>query len=818
MLRPGGPGSRGSGGPGPNRNVSIALAGASSLDPRVPDAEWFGYAFQCVREQCGWRFKKWRSMCPNCTIFNTIVAVVAVETQIIDGPCATTMQGDPATQSNAVTSGAAGASQETVAQTPATSGSGRSTEHLKAFQFQKKSQTIESSKSPTIETQAATQSNGNVVIEPRSKRAREIRAIHHPRLSTGFPELDHFFGGGGPLEGCLAMVAAPPGAGKCLGKGTPVMLHTGEIIPVELVSVGDLLMGPDSRPRTVLSVNHDRGPLFLITPVKGEPWICNDAHVMTLTGTRDQAGQTIDIPLHEHIANCEEKRCKLDRDWKLLRARVSFQRRSIDIDPYLLGIWIGDGHLASPRITNREPEILSYCQQIAKKHGVTVTVTELPKQNTRNIAFRGLSQEHGANPLRVFFSERCVLDGGKHIPSEYIYNDETTRLKLLAGILDTDGMLTHTGSTYILSTVSQHLCNQYLFLARSLGFAAYAKKHVSTIKSIGFSGIYWYICISGDVDRIPCKVARRKANPRRQIKRVNVTGFIVTPIGDGDFYGFQLDVDGRFLLGDFTVTHNSTLLTEVLAAMTSIHGENGLYAAGEEGETDVTLRAREGSGEIEGGVFARWPGSLDRFRVHECTSPEEVIEEIDRHDCRFVVVDSAGSSESDETSSGDNAQITHAAKIYFQRAQARGRHAGKRKCVIFLIMHCTKDGDLAGPNKAVHEASFGVMIEHVDPVTLHPVDELSSTIRLRVYKKSRGSSNKRKCYFDWEDNGRLIPRPLDADGNAMPSLVVQKKPPEKDKKQTDMQPSVPDLNLPATPKRVPPEPSEPPLDSSEATG
>jgi predicted ATP-dependent serine protease len=433
----------------------------------VPDAEWDSYRFRCVREKCGWRYKKWQAMC-GCTIFNTIVEITPIEPSI-DGPCTTTIQQTISETQNA---------QETPA--PTEVAAGRNTDHLKAYQFQKKP-IIEPSKSPTIETQTATPSNGNIAIEPtapRSKRAREIRTVHHPRLSTGFPELDHFFGGGGPLEGCLAMVAAPPGAGK------------------------------------------------------------------------------------------------------------------------------------------------------------------------------------------------------------------------------------------------------------------------------------------------------------------------------------------------------STLLTEVLAAMTSIHGENGLYAAGEEGEAEVALRAREGSGEIDGGVYARWPGSIDRFCIHECTSPEEVVEEIDRSNCLFAVVDSAGSSESDKTSSGDNAQITHAAKIYFQRAQARGPHVGKRKCIIFLIMHCTKDGDLAGPNKAVHEASFGVMIEHVDPVTLHPVEEPSSTIRLRVYKKSRGSSNKRKCYFDWEDSdsGRLIPRSLDADGNAMPSMVVQKKAPEKPEKSAYPQRSVPDLNLPPQPKSAPKDPSETPLDSPDTTG
>lgn len=322
--------------------------------------------------------------------------------------------------------------------------------------------------------------------------------------------------------------------------------------------------------------------------------------------------------------------------------------------------------------------------------------------------------------------------------------------------------------------------------------------------------------MSPDSTQVTIEPSVARSKSARQIKTVHhprlSTGF---PELD-HFFGGGGPLEGCLaMIAAQPGVGKSTLVTEVLAAMTSIHQENGLYAAGEEGEEEVTLRAREGSGEIEGGVFARWPGSIDRFCVHESTSPEEVVEEIDRQNCLFAVVDSAGSSDSDKASAGDGAQVTHAAKIYFQRAQARGPHAGKRKCVIFLIMHCTKDGDLAGPNKAVHEASFGVMIEHVDPLTLHPVDEPSSTVRLRVYKKSRGSSNKRRCYFDWdEDAGRLIPRPMDAKGNPLDSLVAHKKSPEKALKKPSV---IPDLDLKASSTEPSSSPSETALDSSQAS-
>jgi hypothetical protein len=107
-------------------------------------------------------------------------------------------------------------------------------------------------------------------------------------------------------------------------------------------------------------------------------------------------------------------------------------------------------------------------------------------------------------------------------------------------------------------------------LARSLGLAAYAKEKTSTIKTTGFTGVYQRIIISGHLDQIPCKLPRKQAKPRQQVKNVLHTGFVIEPIGEGDYYGFTLDGDGRFLLGDFTVTHNTFALQRI--AMT-LHGK-----------------------------------------------------------------------------------------------------------------------------------------------------------------------------------------------------------------------------------------------------
>ena len=69
------------------------------------------------------------------------------------------------------------------------------------------------------------------------------------------------------------------------------------------------------------------------------------------------------------------------------------------------------------------------------------------------------------------------------------------------------------------------------------------------IKSIGFSGDYFRVTISGDVKRIPTKIKRKKAEKRNQIKNVLNTGFSVKDLGIGDYYGFEIDGDHLYLLG-----------------------------------------------------------------------------------------------------------------------------------------------------------------------------------------------------------------------------------------------------------------------------
>jgi hypothetical protein len=363
----------------------------------------------------------------------------------------------------------------------------------------------------------------------------------------------------------MLILESPQGTDKCLARGTRVLMHDGSSRAVEDVRVGDLLMGPDSEPRRVLETTSGVGPLRRIVPTKGAEWVCNDKHILTVA-LHEKKGYH-DAPVTDFVPHEWGSRHAPSNKYAMqVRApTINFPARDVLIEPYLLGLWLGDGTRGKPEITNVEPEIHAYCKEIAPKYSVEYR-TRISNHDCPIILLTGRggnqkgapNQYHRGNPhplLAVF--NRCVVNGEKRIPREYLVNDKKSRLELLAGLIDTDGNLDRCG-IYVIPTKWAGLRDDILFLARSLGFAAYSRTGTSTIKSIGFSGQYHYITISGDLSCVPVKVARKKAAPRKQVKDVLRTGFRVEDAGVGEFFGFELERDGRFLLDDFTITHNSS--------------------------------------------------------------------------------------------------------------------------------------------------------------------------------------------------------------------------------------------------------------------
>lgn len=145
----------------------------------------------------------------------------------------------------------------------------------------------------------------------------------------------------------------------------------------------------------------------------------------------------------------------------------------------------------------------------------------------------------------------------KHIPHIYLANSRKNRLQLLAGLLDTNGYLDDKRHSYEMIQENELLANQIAFLVRSLGMASYVHQIEKDEKH---NGTYYNIHISGScLHEIPCRLDGKRASPHKNRNDLLV-GITIQPEDEGEYYGFTLDGNGRFLLGDFTVTHNSSEL------------------------------------------------------------------------------------------------------------------------------------------------------------------------------------------------------------------------------------------------------------------
>lgn len=359
---------------------------------------------------------------------------------------------------------------------------------------------------------------------------------------------------GGVAPGDLVVVAGQTGHGKCLGKGTPVLMFDGKIKKVEDVVNGDSLMGPDSQPKKVTGVTSGIDILYSVVPVKGDPYVVNSDHVLSLRNTERKSKKIINISVRDFLKKSRTFK-HLHKGWR--SNGVSWREKEVLIDPYFLGLWLGDGNSNDLTISNPDKEVINYIHKVAKENNLVTKNTEKRKGFCPRFSLtKGTKKGERVFPLLKSFREYGLMPE-KYIPEEYKTNSIEVRKQILAGLLDTDGYLDC--NSYEIITKHERLRDDILFVARSLGLAAYSKKKISGIKSTGFKGIYHRILISGDTDILPLQIKRKKALPRRQIKNVLNTGLKITEIKRGKYYGFELDGDGLFLLGDFTVTHNTSL-------------------------------------------------------------------------------------------------------------------------------------------------------------------------------------------------------------------------------------------------------------------
>ena len=131
----------------------------------------------------------------------------------------------------------------------------------------------------------------------------------------------------------------------------------------------------------------------------------------------------------------------------------------LPIDPYVLGVWLGDGHSACAYITNKYDAIFDEIENRGYKVGVNVDKTRHCGQAKTRCVFG----------LQTLLRENSLLKN-KHIPEKYIVNSTIEqRIDLLRGFMDADGYYNKTRNRYVMSTTRIEQANEFVKLLTSIG-------------------------------------------------------------------------------------------------------------------------------------------------------------------------------------------------------------------------------------------------------------------------------------------------------------------------------------------------------------
>lgn len=415
----------------------------------------------------------------------------------------------------------------------------------------------------------------------------------------------------------VVLMVAKRMSGKCLSRGTEVLLANGVPKRIEDIRVGEYLMGDDGKTaRRVTGITSGRDKMYTVSDQHGTVFTCTWDHRISLkysssgdvfqqegksgwfVSSMDADGRRklkhfkmrpeadayastlddrVDMTVHEYSKLPQWAKNQL---FAYRCPPSEFMDSPIPrFDPYVLGMWLGgDGDSCDASLTTMSMGVIVEAARRVEGYGMLVKVTPRCKYTY------GLVDTPAAS-----HSFRDILQGysilyNKHIPDELKRGSLETRRLLLAGILDTDTFLTPRMLTKDVQNVqrSERMADDMVWLARSLGLAA-TKRMITTHQDEKLYGIH----IVGDgLELIPTVVPTRPKMPGSSARNYRVD---VEALGVDDYFGVEVDGNHRFVLGDFTVTHNSQLIKDLMyykreklqagVAMSGTEIGNGFYGS-----------------------------------------------------------------------------------------------------------------------------------------------------------------------------------------------------------------------------------------------
>jgi len=344
--------------------------------------------------------------------------------------------------------------------------------------------------------------------------------------------------------------------------------------PIGSLTVGDLVIGSDGLPTPVLGVYpQGRKRVFRLRTQDGASTLCCAEHLWAVRTPADRRGGKPARVLETRDMIGQLRQAHYHRfELPLVSQPVEFEPRDVPMDPYALGLLLGDGCLTTsttPMFATTDPELALALELALEDIELRPKGVNYVLRHTRG----GRGGLRVANPATALLRDLGLAgtrSATKFVPEPYLHNSSDVRLALLQGLLDTDGgpVLQRGRSCRIqYVTTSRRLRDDVVFLVRSLGGVAYWRTRAAEGRRPGraYGRDVHHRSDAYVLDiRVPEGVQPFRLTRKLELYRGYGGGrpmrFIesIEPAGEEETVCIQVAAaDSLYVTEDFLVTHNS---------------------------------------------------------------------------------------------------------------------------------------------------------------------------------------------------------------------------------------------------------------------
>jgi len=365
-------------------------------------------------------------------------------------------------------------------------------------------------------------------------------------------------------------------AAPAFGKAQPldeVVLTPSGWHAIGSLKVGDSVIGSNGKPCRVTGVfPQGERPVRLVRFSDGASVRADADHLWSVTNDWDKRrGRPQRVLTTQQVQDTLREPCGQAR-WRVPLVEVQGEEADLPLDPYVLGVLLGDGclaeYLASPTFTTVDEEIVQ-----AVSAGLPEGFRCSPIKGDRAPSYR-ISRETGSFDERKSSVKEALKDLGlwgclsnsKFIPILYMASSVEQRRALLCGIMDTDGWTR--GSQ--LTTVSERLALDTVHLVRSLGGTARLsqKKTSYVYKGERRTGQVAYN-VTVKLPFTPFTLTRKRAVYERRPRTLPCRRVVeVEDVGTAECVCISVDApDNLYVTKDYVVTHNTFVMIDLIMAL-----------------------------------------------------------------------------------------------------------------------------------------------------------------------------------------------------------------------------------------------------------